>query len=192
MLDPQIRDRLFYQLETTSEKIRIFEEVIIGKSRCDFFAVTDKLTGYEIKSDADSYTRLRSQVKSYDLFFNENYLVVGKSHLKSAEKHIPEYWGIICVSETVETVRTAGPNPKVRMTDQLRLLWKRELRHILARYNLPKYPQKSRQFITKKLADCIDEKMLLGEICTELFERDYIDEGFETVKSLAKQNGLKL
>lgn len=191
MLDPQIRDKFFYQLETTSEKIRIFEEVIIGKSRCDFFAVTDKLTGYEIKSDADSYTRLKSQVKSYDLFFNENYLVVGKSHLKSAEKHIPEYWGIICVSETVEFVREAKTNPKVKIVNQLRLLWKRELRHILARYSFPKYPQKSRQFITKKLVDCMDGQMLLGEICTELFERDYVDEGFETIKSLAEQNGLK-
>ena len=179
MLDPQIRDKLFFQIETTSPKISIFEEVIIGKSRCDFFAVTDKLTGYEIKSDADSYTRLRSQVKSYDRFFDENYLVVGKTHRKSAEKHIPEYWGLICVDEdSIETVREACPNPKVKTAEQLRLLWKRELWNILDRYSLPKYRSCSRQFITKKLLAFIDEKMLKAEICTELFERDYVKEGF--------------
>lgn len=179
MLDPQIRDKLFFEIETTSPKIRIFEEVIIGESRCDFYAVTDKLTGYEIKSDADSYARLRSQVKSYDKFFDENYLVVGASHRKSAESHSPEYWGIICVNENgIETVRAAKPNPKVKLQNQLRLLWKRELRHILERYSLPKYQKYSRQFITKKLIDCIDETMLKAEICTELFERDYVSEGF--------------
>lgn len=188
MLDTQIRDKLFFSLETTSEKIRIFEEVNIGSSRCDFFAVTNKLTGYEIKSDADSYARLKSQVKSYDRFFNENYLVVGKKHLKSAEKHVPEYWGIICVGEDIEFVRKAAKNPKVKLANQLELLWKRELRRILAEYNLPKYPQKSRTFIKNKLLGCIDGEMLLGEICKQLFERDYLEEGFETVESLAKKN----
>lgn len=179
MLDAQIRDKLFFEIETTSPKIRIFEEVIIGESRCDFYAVTDKLTGYEIKSDADSYARLRSQVKSYDKFFDENYLVVGKSHRKSAEAHIPEYWGLICVDEeSVEVVRTAQPNSKVKLQNQLRLLWKRELRHILERYSLPKYQKCSRQYITKKLIDLIDETMLRNEIYTELFERDYVSEGF--------------
>ncbi len=179
MLDPQIRDKLFFQIETTSPKIRIFEEVIIGDSRCDFYAVTDKLTGYEIKSDADSYARLRSQVKSYDKFFDENYLVVGRSHKKSAETHIPAYWGIICVDEeSIETVRTASPNPKARLSNQLRLLWKRELWHILDKYNMPKYRNCSRQFIMKKLLACFDEQLLKPEICNELFERDYVEEGF--------------
>lgn len=179
MLDPQIRDKLFFEIETTSPKIRIFEEVIIGESRCDFYAVTDKLTGYEIKSDGDSYARLRSQVKSYDKFFDENYLVVGASHRKSAEKHIPEYWGLICVEDGgIETVRAASANPKVKLQNQLRLLWKRELWNILDRYGLQKYRNCSRQYITKKLIDCIDETLLKPEICAELFERDYVSEGF--------------
>ena len=36
---------------------------------CDVMAVTDKLTGYEIKSDQDNYARLQDQVKAYDRFF---------------------------------------------------------------------------------------------------------------------------
>lgn len=188
MLDAEIRDRLFFKLENGSKKIRIFEEVIIGSSRCDFFTVTDRLTGYEIKSDADSYARLRSQIKSYDAFFCENYLVVGRSHLKSAKEHIPEYWGIICVGDEIETVRDSKPNPKVKTKNLLRLLWKRELRNILLRYGLPRYPQKSREFITKKLIASIDSGLLLEEICSELFERDYIKEGFETPQSLARKN----
>lgn len=32
-------------------------------------------------------------------FFDCNYLVVGKSHRRGAEKHVPDYWGIICISD---------------------------------------------------------------------------------------------
>lgn len=178
--DTDIRERLFYKLEMSGEKLRIFEEVIIGKSRCDLFVVKeDRLIGGEIKSDADSYARLKGQVRCYDRVFNENYLIVGRSHLKSAADHVPAHWGLICADDAgVELVREAGENPKVKLEAQLRLLWKRELRHILQRYNLPKYQRCSRAYITKKLMDCIDEGMLRREICEELFERDYVAEGF--------------
>lgn len=178
MLDRDIRERLFLTLENDSEKLRVFEEVVIGKNRCDFFTVTDRLTGYEIKSDSDSYARLKGQVKAYDRFFNENCLVVGRSHLKSAPAHIPDYWGIVCVGEEIEWVRRPQPNPKLKPETQLALLWKRELRHILARYSLPAYPHKSRTFIAKRLVERLDPALLLGEICQELFERDYVAEGF--------------
>ncbi|MBR1739324.1 MAG: sce7726 family protein [Ruminococcus sp.] len=191
MLDPEIREKLFFRLETTSSKIRIFEEVIIGESRCDAFAVTDKLTGFEIKSDADSYARLKSQIKSYDRFFNENYLVVGEKHRKSASAHIPDHWGLICVGEDVEVIRSASASPKVSIKNQLRLLWKRELRRVLSRYSVHKYERCSRQYLTKRLMDFVDEERLLSEICAELFERDYVTEGFFDPVLFDKQNPKK-
>lgn len=175
MLDPEIREALFYYLDFNFGKHRTFEEVPINNSRADIFAVTDNgLVGFEIKSDADSYTRLKSQVKNYDIFFDFNYIVIGKKHKKGAEKHIPEYWGIICVSEDgVEVIKPHSANPEVRLKKQLELLWKRELYHILKRYSMPAYTQKSKAFIRTRLAEKIPENYLKKELYEELFERDY-------------------
>ena len=53
MKDDQIRSILIEYLKATENKIRIYQEKNIGSSVCDVMAVTDKLTGYEIKSDAN-------------------------------------------------------------------------------------------------------------------------------------------
>jgi hypothetical protein len=52
------------------------------------------------KGDTDSYTRLPGQIKEYDTYFQQNYLVIGAAHRKTAAKHIPLYWGIMYVSES--------------------------------------------------------------------------------------------
>ena len=72
MNDKSIREILISWLQATNHEIRIYQEKSIGASICDVMAVTDKLTGYEIKSDQDNYARLQDQVKAYDRFFDEN------------------------------------------------------------------------------------------------------------------------
>lgn len=81
MNDKAIRDILIAWLQATNHEIRIYQEKSIGSSICDVMAVTDKLTGYEIKSDLDNYARLEEQVRAYDQFFDENYLVVSQTHI---------------------------------------------------------------------------------------------------------------
>lgn len=175
MLDPEIRESLFYYLDCNFGKHRTFEEVPISSSRADIFAVTEiGLIGFEIKSDADSYTRLKTQVKNYDLFYDYNYIVIGKKHRKGAEKHVPEYWGIICVSENgVEVIKPHSTNPNVKLKKQLEFLWKRELNHILKRYCMPLYAQKSKAFVRTSLIKKVPENLLRKELYEELFERDY-------------------
>lgn len=100
MLDKEIREPLFEFLEEFYGKIRIFEEKVTGISRADALGVIDsQLIGLEIKSDRDTYTRLKRQTVDYDELCDVNYLVVGKSHRKQADQHIPKHWGIICVYE---------------------------------------------------------------------------------------------
>ena len=66
MLDADIREPLFLYLETRYGKVRIFEEKNIGTSRADVMAITDgELIGLEIKSDGESYARLKSQIDVY-------------------------------------------------------------------------------------------------------------------------------
>ena len=56
-----------------------------------------QLIGLEIKSDADTYERLKRQIRDYNKYCDVNYVVVGKSHEKHVEEHIPSWWGIIVV-----------------------------------------------------------------------------------------------
>jgi len=178
MVDREIREALCVVLESRYAKVRIMDEFVIGKARADIVTVTDSLTGYEIKGDSDSYTRLPTQVKEYDRYFQQNYLVVGKSHSKSAAEHIPPYWGIVCVSESgkgvqVKTLRKAAHNPKFSIKKQLSVLWRMELVHILQANKLPKCAGKRKAYIRGYLMERIPQDTLRLQICEELFERDW-------------------
>ena len=52
----------------------------------------------------------------------------GSVHTILSSEHIPYYWGIICVSDKDDVVmsREAGLNPKVKLTNQFQLLWKKK------------------------------------------------------------------
>lgn len=178
MNDSAIRRVIFDYLEENAGKIRIFEESPIKSSRCDFYTVTDRLTGYEIKSDADSYARLAGQIKNYELFFDENYLVVGRTHEASAKKKIPEHWGLISISDedegfVVSVIREASENPKCKRKNQICKLWNSEITAILRRNGLHIYGGKSKSFRADVMIKSISDEKLREEICRELFERDY-------------------
>ena len=179
LLDADIREPLFYYLEQIHGKVRFLEEKVTGKARADVVMVLpDKICGIEIKSDADSYARLAAQVKNYDKYYDENYLVIGSTHAHHAAEHVPEYWGIISV-EIIKgevdfyRIREAKPNPKARLKNKMSLLWKSEFSHILAVNKMPKYAQKSKKFIAEKLMEKVSEDVLHEQISEELFERDY-------------------
>jgi hypothetical protein len=179
LLDADIREPLFDYLEQYYGKVRFLEEKVTGKSRADVVMVLPgKVCGIEIKSDADSYTRLAAQVKNYDKYYDENYLVVGSTHALHASEHVPPYWGIISVeliNDEVDfyRIREAKPNPKAKLKSKMSLLWKSEFSHILAENKMPKYAQKSKKFIAEKLIDKVPEEILHTQISEELFERDY-------------------
>ena len=177
--DSDIREGLFSYLENSYNKIRIFEEKNIGESRADVLMVMDSLVyGIEIKSDADSYTRLESQIKDYDKYCDKNILVVGSTHGQHAAEHIPEYWGIITVEETENgldfyKLREEKTNPKLLLKNQLELLWRPEIAHIQEINNLYKYSVKSKSFVREYILNNLEEDILKKAITDELFERDY-------------------
>jgi hypothetical protein len=169
---------IFDWLEEYFGKMRIFEESPIGNSRCDFFVVTDKLTGFEIKSDADSYERLNKQIKDYDAYFDQNYIVVGNQHRKSVVKKVPNHWGILCVRDEeegflVDVIRRAIQNPKVKRDKQMRKLWHNELTSIANKLGTPVYMGKGKTTRIKGIIKNSKDSDLQQAICEELFERDY-------------------
>lgn len=179
MKDPDIRDGLCLFLEEEYGRVRFLEELVIGKSRADIVMVTgDGLIGIEIKSDADTYARLPGQVKDYDRFFDYNILACGSSHGRHVSEHVPSHWGIITVEEDSKDLdcyllRKAQLSPKVKLKNQVRLLWRRELVDIQAKNGLYKYAGKSRAQVEKYILEAIGEEAMKNAVIEELFERDY-------------------
>jgi len=179
MIDSEIREVLCNYIDERFNKVRIIDEFVIGKSRADIATVTNKLTGYEIKGDTDTYIRLPLQIKEYTRFFQENYLVVGESHRKSAEKHIPNEWGILVVymshdGPKIEMIRSSKTREKcIIIWNQLGLLWRNELVNILTKNGLKKCAGQTKLFIRRFLWKNVLPEKLLEQICDELFEREW-------------------
>ena len=174
MQDKEIRKILIEYLKIKHKEYRIYQEKSIGSSICDLMLVTDKLTGFEIKSDSDNYERLPRQVTAYNQFFDENYIVVGMSHAKSAESKLPPEWGILAINQySIEVVREAKPNKTVKRIKQLSILWKIELKNILLKNRLPLYAQKEKPFLCEKISSDVEAELLGKQIAEELLNRDY-------------------
>ena len=179
LYDKDIREPLFDFLEERYGKTRIIEEKRVGRSRADVMMIRPfSISGIEIKSDADTYARLKRQVKDYDYYFDYNYAAVGSSHGSHIREHLPEWWGIITVEQEENHVdcyvlREASPNPNRRLKAKLSLLWRPELAHIQKVNRMPMYQDKSKTFVIDKILSNVPEELLQKQISQELFERDY-------------------
>lgn len=179
LYDKDLREPLYQFLDYTYGKIRIIEEKTMGKSRADAVMIMeDSLCGIEIKSDADTYSRLSRQVKDYDKFYDYNYAAVGAKHALHISEHIPDYWGIIIMDLEEDKVdfyieRRPLPNPKCKAINKMHILWRDELSLILSRNRMPKYQGKSKKFICEKLIEKIPPEELSKQVSDALFERDY-------------------
>lgn len=181
--DADMRDILFSHYEDTASKLRIFEEFCIGKTRTDAMIVTEnELIGIEFKSDKDTLDRLARQVKDYNRFCDKNYLVIGQHFIDrqdSLSEILPEFWGIYSVtmnengSKKLELLREASPNPKCRIKNQLKILWRTELIHLVKGNKLGGVTAYNKKELGDKLYKNIEKNALRQMICNELLERDY-------------------
>ena len=179
LYDKDIRDSLCLFLEEVFGTVRFFDELRIGNSRADLVMVTqDSIIGIEIKSDADSYARLPSQIKAYDTYCDSSILVVGSTHAGHAAEHVPGHWGIIVVNREGSgldfyMLRQAEHTGKSKLKSQIKLLWRRELAHIQAQNGLYRYAGKSRLFVERYILRTMEAERLKACMIEELFERDY-------------------
>ena len=194
LYDKDIRDPLFEYLEEIYGKIRILEEKKTGKARADVVMVTpDALYGIEIKSDADTYTRLERQVREYDRFYDYNYVVVGTRHALHIREHVPDWWGVITV-ELVEgatdfyMMRRPSHNPGMDWSEKISILLRPELVHIQELNGMPRYREKSKRFVAEKIIQNVPEELLRCQVSEELFQRDY-HKISEIITKYRRENG---
>lgn len=177
--DKDIREPLFLFLEGEYGRVRFIEEKVVGRSRADVLMVVENmLVGIEIKSDFDTYQRLAGQVRDYDKFCDMNFIAVGTRHALHIEEHVPDYWGIITIDEVDSEadfyiLRRPKKNPKCKPDHKIKLLWRRELAHIQELNGMPRYKEKSKVFVEKKILERIPEEIFNRQFCEELMERDY-------------------
>jgi hypothetical protein len=162
--------------------MRFFEEFRLGrKTRADALLVTEsEMIGFEFKSDKDTLARLEHQIHDYERFCDRNYLVTGQKYIEKAPEELPEHWGIYLVyldnEETLqlECIRKAKPNNKrMRLHNQLRLLWRSELIPIIKKYKLGGVTKKNKLELVRTLEHNLSKEIQQQELLEALIERDY-------------------
>ena len=180
--DEQMRQILFEYYESQGKRLRFFEEFCIGrKTRTDALLVTEQeLIGFEFKNDKDNLNRLQRQIHDYERFCDRNYLVTGQKFREKASEEIPEHWGIYCVYLDdeeilqIECIRKAQPNSKrMRLHNQLRILWRSELIPIIKKYKLGGVTKKNKLELVRTLEHNLSKETQKNELLEALIERDY-------------------
>lgn len=164
MREHDIRSALHFdirKLPCHDEETLVIDELGLceGDARIDIAVVNGTLTGYEIKSAADTLQRLPNQVAIYSRLFDQVTLVSSKSHIEKADHIIPPWWGITEVSEIEKTVkfsliREAQDNPSIDAFYLAQLLWRDEALLILKEIGAEKgVMSKPRDVIWRRLSE---------------------------------------
>jgi hypothetical protein len=103
-----------------------------AEARIDLAMVNGHLTGWEIKTAADTLLRLPRQESVYSRVFDRMWLAADAKHVGSALNLIPSWWGVCQVvsSDTgvrFRKVRDARINRNVDLDALVRLLWRDEV-----------------------------------------------------------------
>ena len=135
--------------------------ICAGKRRIDVAVINGELTGYEIKSDLDTLTRLADQVNVYSDVFDKAVLVTTDRHLDNALPMLPNWWGIT-VARTdrdkvvLEEHRQPELNDRHDAFSIAQLLWKDEALDVLRQRGMGRGLSKSlRYYVWATLADAL-------------------------------------
>ena len=134
-----------------------------GRGRADIAVVNGNLVGYEIKSNKDSLSRLKEQIKSYSAVFDKVYIVVGDRYVNSIRSHIPRWWGVVLSVKgprgavNFNTVRKARTNKNIDPISVAQLLWRNEAEEILRQKKLPsRILRQPRAVLYENLVDTVN------------------------------------
>lgn len=132
----EIRAALIERIGASVEGVdrpTVREEVKIDGARIDVLRLSDRLEGFEIKSDYDSLSRLPDQVRCFSKALDQITLVVGHELESEAWMLIPKWWGILLAERSrlggvrFQQVREARANSNDTRLGMAGLLWRNEL-----------------------------------------------------------------
>lgn len=149
-----------------------------GNSRIDLAVIQHTLSGFEIKSDRDSLSRLPRQIEMYNKVFEKVTIVTGQRHLFSVFDEVPLWWEIIrarknmCGEIVFDTIRKGERNPKVEAAYIVKLLWKEEALRILEKVcSIHGFSSKSKSDIYSKLLLEFNDSLMIKLVCQTLKNR---------------------
>lgn len=137
-----------------------------GSVRVDIAIVRDLIHGFELKSAVDNLERLPHQVRSYSRVLDLATIVAAESHVGECLQLLPDWWGVMAVSESTgrlsfREIRPARRNPSPNPCDIVMLLWREELLDALERLGLADgIRSRPRGELQARLARCLDIDIL--------------------------------
>lgn len=177
MNDPKIRSKLHADLLAKYHEdpnSKVIDELRLSPARAqiDVAVLNGAFHGYEIKSAVDSLARLESQIKGYSKVFDYLSIVTEENHLSKIRDLIPEWMGIIFVSENgFNVLRESKRNSEINGFYLAQLLWKDELVELARKNNIPIKPSATKWKISEIISDIITPDKLSNQVRSILKER---------------------
>jgi hypothetical protein len=170
--DSDIRTPLISYLKTSVVKDSSNEIVVSemglsnGKSIVDLAILNGHIHGFEIKSDADSLYRLKTQLDIYKDYFTYVTVVCTKKHLKLLRSSYPKWVGITLAYDNEGTImfkqlRKPKINTSTSNQQIVRLLWKKELEVALNAKEPRKWERQTKRTLQKCFLDFFEYKRVL-------------------------------
>lgn len=154
-----LRDHLLSQASGGTQAVDEFW-VPRSNERADIALINSHLTGFEIKTERDTLTRLPRQSDAYGRIFDRCTAVVAPKHAAAAIAMLPPWWGIVEVSVNGHVAfsqrRRAEPNPAIDAYILVRLLWRAEAAAALAKLDVELPPRATRSTMWTALLDATD------------------------------------
>jgi hypothetical protein len=141
-----------------------------GEARIDIAVVNGRFHGFEIKSDADTLTRLPNQVIVYNNVFDRVTIIAGSKHIDAVRRVVPEWWGIKMASSGprgaiyFEEQRPSRQNDNINPLSVASLLWRNEIFDALGARGIKGIKSKTRPQLAEILATTLSLAELRGLI----------------------------
>lgn len=153
-----------------STPTRILDELGLceGDVRVDVATINGELSGFEIKSPADSLARWPKQRRVYSKVLDRAWLVATGKSLDAARA--PAWWGLIRIVETpnqlgIRVLREAQPNPSPDALAIAQLLWHAEALGVLERRGLARgVRSKRRAFAWQRIVEMLSLDEIRAEV----------------------------
>lgn len=127
---------LVRQHANSDDPVLVVHELGLGRGsvRADLFVITTHATtGIEIKSAADTLTRLPKQAGWYDRVCDRCVLAGDPDHVDAGQQLVPGSWGLVAVDhDGVRTLRPPTASPTLDPVALANLLWMPELKAAVA------------------------------------------------------------